>query len=269
MTDKYLVFGNPIAHSMSPSLHAYFAKITQQDLVYDRSLVEEGRFKECADEFFSHGGLGCNITVPCKLDAYSYANTLTDYAKAAGAVNTLKKLDDGTILGDNTDGRGLVRDLLRLKCPLQDSKVLIIGAGGACQGILKPILETNPKSIAIVNRTLSKAEHLASLYQDKVTAASFENLEGSFDVIINATSLSLKNELPNLSDELLGSAKFVYDLMYRKDGDTVFTKKAKALGVTQSFDGFGMLIGQAILSFELWRGVEVDFDKAIEHFMHA
>ena len=148
-------------------------------------------------------------------------------------------------------------------------KVIIIGAGGACQGILKPILETNPKSITIVNRTLSKAEHLASLYQDKVTAASFENLEGSFDVIINATSLSLKNELPNLSDELLGSAKFVYDLMYRKDGDTVFTKKAKALGVTQSFDGFGMLIGQAILSFELWRGVEVDFDKAIEHFMHA
>ena len=108
MTDKDVLFGNPVAHSMSPALHAYFAKETHQDLEYGRILVDEGCFKQCADEFFKNGGLGCNITVPCKLDAFSYADTLTEYAKAAGAVNTLKKMPDGSILGDNTDGRGLV-----------------------------------------------------------------------------------------------------------------------------------------------------------------
>jgi|SRR5574344_687172 shikimate dehydrogenase len=268
MTDKYVLFGNPVEHSMSPMLHEYFAKTLSQDLTYGRILVEDGCFKEAALKFFNEdNGLGCNITVPCKLDAYSFADVLSEYAKAAGAVNTLKKLPDGKIYGDNTDGRGLVADLHRLNCPLEGNKVLIIGAGGAAKGILKPILETNPLSITIVNRTESKALDLASIYDERVTGTSFANLKGQFDVIINATSSSLKDELPALNDEILAKALFVYDLMYRKGGQTVFTKKANELGVKNAFDGFGMLIGQAILSFEVWRGVRPDFSLAVEKFI--
>lgn len=265
MTDKYVVFGNPVEHSMSPKIHSVFAKQTKQDLIYDKILIPLGQFNTYADNFFKEGGLGCNITVPFKLDAYAYADKLSDYAKAAGAVNTLKKLEDGSIYGDNTDGRGLVFDLLRLNCKLKGSKILIIGAGGAAKGILKPILEQEPCSLTIVNRTLSKAQELAALYQG-VKAASFEDLFDRFDVIINATSLSLTDELPNISDELLAKASFVYDLMYRPNGQTVFTQKAKSLGVNHVYDGFGMLIGQALLSFELWRGVKADFQATLDQF---
>ena len=266
MTDKYLVFGNPIAHSMSPDLHTFFADSTNQDLVYDRELVEDGCFNLQADRFFDNGGRGCNITVPCKLDAYNYADTLSEYAKAAGAVNTLKKMEDGTIYGDNTDGRGLVYDLKRLGCVLKGAKVLIIGAGGATQGILKPILEEEPESITIANRTFEKAQKLSLLYKDRVDACALADLEAKYDVIINATSASLKDELPGVSDEVLKAASFAYDLMYRKEGQTVFTKKALDLGVAKANDGFGMLIGQAILSFELWRGVKPSFEDVIRKF---
>lgn len=265
MTDKYLVFGNPVSHSLSPDIHTFFAKTTDQDLVYDRCLVQEGKFKEQADAFFKEGGLGCNITVPCKLDAFSYADELSDYAKAAGAVNTLKKLSDGRIYGDNTDGRGLVYDLKRLNCPLEGSKTLIIGAGGAAKGIIKPILECNPCCITIANRTFNKAQDLADLYQ-MVKASTLEDLNETFDVIINSTSASLKDELPGIKDEIIAKARFVYDLMYRKNGETVFTQKAKSLNIQHAYDGFGMLIGQAVLSFKLWRGVEPDFKKTLEKF---
>lgn len=265
MTDKYVLFGNPVAHSMSPALHAFFAKETNQDLEYGRVLVEDGCFNQCADKFFKNGGLGCNITVPCKLDAFSYADNLTEYAKAAGAVNTLKKMPDGSILGDNTDGRGLVYDLNRLGCPLKDAHVLIIGAGGAAKGILKPIIESGIKKITIVNRTVSKALDLAVFYPGIVDGTSYENLTGPYDVIINATSLSLKNELPNIADSILSKASFVYDLMYRPDGHTCFTDIVSSLGV-KAYDGFGMLVGQAILSFELWRNVKPNFDTAIKKF---
>lgn len=265
MTDKYVLFGNPVAHSMSPALHAFFAQETHQDLEYGRILVEEGCFKLRADEFFRNGGLGCNVTVPCKLDAFSYADNLTEYAESAGAVNTLKKMLDGSILGDNTDGRGLVYDLKRLGCQLKDAHVLIIGAGGAAKGILKPVIECGVKKITIVNRTVSKALDLAVLYPGIVDGTSYENLNGIYDVIINATSLSLKNELPKIGDDIISKSSFVYDLMYRPDGHTCFTDKAVSLGVN-AHDGFGMLVGQAILSFELWREVQPDFDHAIMKF---
>lgn len=265
MTDKYVLFGNPVAHSMSPALHAYFADETHQDLEYGRILVEPGCFRQCADEFFKNGGLGCNITVPCKLDAFSYADSLTEYAKTAGAVNTLKKMADGSILGDNTDGRGLVYDLKRLCCPLKNANVLIIGAGGAAKGILKPIIECGVKKLTIVNRTVSKALDLAVLHPGIVDGTSYENLNGTYDVIINATSLSLKNELPKISDKTISKSSFVYDLMYRPDGHTCFTDKANSLGV-KAYDGFGMLLGQAVLSFELWRNVLPDFDNAVKNF---
>lgn len=266
MTDKYAVFGNPVEHSMSPQLHSYFAKISGQNMEYGKVLVEDSSFKATADEFFKNGGKGCNVTVPCKIDAYDYADSLSEYAKAAGAVNTLKLLDDGSIYGDNTDGRGLCEDLKRLRCPLSDSKILIIGAGGASRGIIKPLLENAVKSITIVNRTLSKAQDIAALFDGLVSVTTYEKLNDQFDVIINATSTSLQNILPPLNDEVVKKAKFAYDLMYRKDGETVFTKHAKSLGISDAYDGFGMLIGQAVLSFELWRGLKPDFSSTIKHF---
>lgn len=265
MTDRYAVLGNPIAHSLSPQIHSYFANQTKQDLVYDRVLVPDGEFKATANKFFLEGGCGCNVTVPCKLDAYSYADTLTDYAKAAGAVNTLKKLPDGKILGDNTDGRGLVLDLLRTNCPLKGSRILIIGAGGAARGILKPIVEQLPKSVTIVNRTLAKAQELASLYE-LVDATEFSSLDDDYDVIINATSTSLEGKLPSISDSVYKNALYVYDLMYKKNENTIFVQKALDCGVKQVHDGFGMLVGQAILSFELWRdNVHLNFNECIEY----
>lgn len=265
MTDRYAVFGNPIAHSLSPQIHSYFADQTKQDLVYDRVLVPEGEFKATADKFFSEGGCGCNVTVPCKLDAYSYADTLTEYAKAAGAVNTLKKLPDGSVLGDNTDGRGLVLDLLRTNCPLKGSRILIIGAGGAARGIIKPIVEQLPQSVTIVNRTLSKAKELAAIYEG-VEATDFSELDGVFDVIINATSTSLDGKLPAISDSIYKNAVYAYDLMYRKNENTVFVQKALDCGIKHVHDGFGMLVGQAILSFELWReSTHLNFNECIEY----
>ncbi len=264
--DKYAIFGNPVAHSMSPSLHTFFAKETSQALEYTRILVPEGGFAQEADRFFADGGKGCNITVPCKTDAFNYADELSDFARAAGAVNTLKKLDDGRIYGDNTDGRGLVYDLNRLGCALFDKKVLILGAGGAARGITLPILNEHPESVCIVNRTVSKAETIARGYEGRVQAAGYESLDDHYDVIINATSTSLSGELPPLSDELIRGASFVYDLMYKVNGLTEFTKKAQKLGVKSVSDGFGMLIGQAVLSFALWRGVTPDFDRALEEF---
>lgn len=264
--DKYAVLGNPIEHSMSPLLHEFFASETNQALSYDRILVENGAFEETVRAFFSNGGRGCNVTVPCKVDAFELADNLSDYATAAGAVNTLKLMDDGSIFGDNTDGRGLVYDLKRLSCPLDDARILIIGAGGAAKGILLPIINESPKEIVITNRTVSKAMALASMYPTKVKGCGFYDLEGNFDLIINASSSSLSGELPPVSDEIVAKATAVYDLMYSKTAETPFTEKARALNVKNVNDGFGMLIGQAILSFELWRGVKPDFNDAIRKF---
>ncbi len=263
MTDRYAVFGNPIAHSLSPKIHAFFARDTGDELSYEPILVPEGRFADTAHEFFCDGK-GCNVTVPCKLDAYAFADVLTPYAEAAGAVNTLKKLEDGRIEGDNTDGRGLTADLKRLGVKLKGAKVLVMGAGGAARGIIRPLQDENTALITIVNRTIEKAKKLAEHFG--VTACSYEGLSAEYDVIINATSTSLNGTLPPLADEIFRKAFFAYDLMYKPDGETVFTKKAFENGCTGVADGFGMLIMQAALSFELWRGVKPDVIKAINYF---
>ncbi len=264
MTDRYAVLGNPIAHSMSPKIHAYFAEITGEDIQYDPLLVPEGEFEQTVTEFFKLGK-GCNITVPCKLNAYDFADELSPYAKAAGAVNTLKKLDDGSILGDNTDGRGLTSDLKRLGVNMKGAKILILGAGGAARGIVRPLQDEDPAAITLVNRTAEKAKSLADNFKIDF-APSFESLKGHFDIILNATSASLGGSIPNVSEDIYAGASFAYDLMYRPDGETIFTKRVKELGCKASSDGFGMLIMQAALSFKIWRGVEPDAQKAIEHF---
>lgn len=261
--DHYAVFGNPIAHSISPKIHAYFSKKAGESMDYTAVLVPTGEFTETADEFFK-SAKGCNITVPCKLDAFKYADELTVEAQAAGAVNTLKKLSDGTIIGHNTDGLGLVADLKRLQVSLKNSSVLILGAGGASRGIIKPLLAQGPLSVTVVNRTLEKAVDLAKNFG--INYSSYADLNGTYDVIINATSSSLSGHLPPLADNILSKACAVYDLMYSKEGSTIFTKKAKELGCKIVSDGFGMLIMQAACSFSFWRGVQIDAEDAIRHF---
>lgn len=264
---QYAVMGNPIHHSLSPLLHAYFAQKCGIDMDYGRILVE-GPFKDAADKFFAAGGKGCNITLPCKLEAFEYAGRLSDNAKRAGAVNTLKKEADGVICGYNTDGPGLVKHLLCLNYPVKDAKILIIGAGGAAKGILGPILAEDPQRIVIVNRTAAKAEDLAARAADaRVSAVAFEalakNEHAAFDLVINASASSIQSTLPQVTDALLSKAYAVYDLMYSKEGSTIFTEHCKALGIGQCSDGFGMLVGQAVLSFKIWNGVEPDFYQAL------
>ncbi|MBO8415803.1 MAG: shikimate dehydrogenase [Proteobacteria bacterium] len=264
---QYAVMGNPIHHSLSPLLHAYFAQKCGIDMDYGRILVE-GPFKDAADKFFAAGGKGCNITLPCKLEAFEYAGRLSDNAKRAGAVNTLKKEADGVICGYNTDGPGLVKHLLYLNYPVKGAKILIIGAGGAAKGILGPILAEDPQSIVIVNRTAAKAEDLAVRAADaRVSAVAFEALakdeHAAFDLVINASASSIQSTLPQVTDALLCKASAVYDLMYSKEGSTIFTEHCRALGIGQCSDGFGMLVGQAVLSFKIWNGVEPDFYQAL------
>ncbi|MFH4367763.1 shikimate dehydrogenase [Vibrio diabolicus] len=254
--DRYAVFGNPIGHSKSPFIHTLFARQTNQSLTYTAECAPVGGFIEAAKAFFADGGKGCNVTLPFKEDAYQFASRLTERAQLAGAVNTLKKLDDGEIIGDNTDGAGLVQDLLQHQVVLEGARILIIGAGGAARGVIKPLLDQKPTSLTITNRTFSKAEELAELFSayGPVTANEMNTIAEEFDVVINSTSASLSGELPAISSSVFADNSTSYDMMYGK-GDTTFNQWAKQHGAAHAYDGLGMLVGQAAESFMLWRGL--------------
>jgi shikimate dehydrogenase len=259
MTDKYAVFGNPIEHSKSPQIHRQFAQQTGQDLSYSKQLVAEDGFEAAADAFFADGGKGLNITVPFKQDAYSYVARTTSRARRAGAVNTLSLEADGTVLGDTTDGVGLVSDIVdNLGWHVRHKKVLILGAGGAVRGVLEPLLEQQPQHIVIANRTVDKALHLAKGFAEfgYLLGCGFDMLdEQQFDLIINGTSASLQGDLPPLPDCLIdsGGATACYDMLYGAE-PTPFMQWATQRGAVVS-DGLGMLVGQAAESFALWRDV--------------
>lgn len=254
--DRYGVFGNPIGHSKSPQIHRLFAEQTGQTLSYEPLLAPLDGFPDFARAFFVQG-LGANVTVPFKEQAYRLADQLTDRARRAGAVNTLKKLEDGTLLGDNTDGVGLVRDLLdNAGVQLQGKRILVLGAGGAVRGVLEPLLAQRPNTLVIANRTLGKAEQLANEFAElgSLSASAFEQLEGPFDLILNGTSASLGGEMPPLADGLIiPGATFCYDMMYGA-APTPFCLWAADLDA-YTRDGLGMLVEQAAAAFELWRGV--------------
>ncbi|HEY8940451.1 MAG TPA: shikimate dehydrogenase [Cellvibrio sp.] len=257
MTDLYAVFGNPIGHSKSPVIHRQFAEQTGQDMHYTKQLVNEGEFEKAAQDFFAQGGKGLNITVPFKLQAFEFAQKLTPRAERAGAVNTLALLGDGTILGDNTDGIGMVHDMHNLGWEIEGKRVLILGAGGAVRGILQPLLEEHPGRVTIANRTLSKAEELAKNFLDlgDIQAKAFEQLHSdNFDIVINGTSASLQGELPPLPEKLLAANACCYDMMYGAE-PTIFLQWAKLHGAAHIADGLGMLIGQAAEAFYLWRQI--------------
>jgi shikimate dehydrogenase len=256
--DRYVVIGNPVAHSKSPDIHARFAAQTGQNLAYDRLLVPLGGFADEVRDLMRQHVKGANVTVPFKLDAYAAASVLTERARAAGAVNTLK-FEDGAIVGDNTDGIGLVTDIVcNAGVPMQGKRILLLGAGGAARGVILPILNQYPAQLVIANRTVSKAVDLARQFGEYgvVEASSFELLRQPFDVIINATSASLSADLPPVPAAIFGSGAFAYDMMYGKE-PTVFMRFALQHGATVR-DGLGMLVEQAAESFFVWRGMRPD-----------
>lgn len=260
MSDHYVVIGNPIAHSKSPQIHTLFASQTQQQMEYERLLAPLDDFKGAVAAFVSAGGKGANITVPFKQEAFALATELTARAARAEAVNTLK-FDGETILGDNTDGAGLVRDITRNHgVDMAGLSILILGAGGAVRGVLQPLLAQRPQTIVIANRTLAKAQELAALFGDSdipVSASTFDALHGSFDLIINGTSASLAGDVPPVPDSIFKANTAVYDMMYGKE-PTAFLQHAALRGVKLRIDGLGMLVEQAAEAFYLWRGVYPD-----------
>lgn len=255
-TDRYAVFGNPIGQSKSPFIHTLFARQTNQNLLYTAETAEVDEFTPVISSFFEQGAKGCNVTAPFKLDAYKFANRLTQRAQLAGAVNTLKKLDDGEIIGDNTDGEGLVQDLLQNRVVLEEVRILIIGAGGAARGIVKPLLDQKPKEVVLTNRTYSKAEELATVFNrhGPVRACEMQLISQPFDLVINSTSAGFSGELPQVCSDIFSATTVSYDMMYGK-GLTTFNQWAADNGVRQTLDGLGMLVGQAAESFMLWRGI--------------
>lgn len=268
--DQYAVVGNPISHSKSPRIHNVFAKQTQQALEYTKIEAPLDCFRDVVKAFFEKGGKGLNVTVPFKEQAWRLCETLSDRARLAGAVNTLYLDDDGLLCGENTDGVGLVSDLRNNNVQLQGKKILIIGAGGAVRGVLQPILNEKPDSLVITNRTLSKADALVKVFSQyrSVESSSFEQLNSSFDLVINGTSASLGGELPNISEAIFAQNTYVYDMMYSKE-ETVFNAWAKKCKVKAVYDGLGMLVEQAAEAFHIWRGVRPATKEVIQSLRDA
>ena len=253
--DNYAVMGNPIEHSKSPIIHTLFAAATGQRLRYTSILVDINGFKEAVDKFFEIGDLGLSVTVPFKEEAWQLSEVRTRRAEKAGAVNTLWQDRDGRIHGDNTDGVGLVHDLQNNDIPIWNKRVLILGAGGAARGVLEPILAEQPADLVIANRTVEKAETLVRLFPEhKVSACGLAGIQGSFDLIINATAASLQGEMPPLPEEIVTDKTCCYDMMYSA-GETVFNHWCRLQGAKKTLDGLGMLIEQAAEQFSIWRGV--------------
>ena len=253
--DRYAVIGNPVAHSKSPQIHAMFATQTGQAMHYARLEAPLGGFAETARAFIESGARGANVTVPFKLDAHDFATTLSDRARAAGAVNTLL-FSDNEIAGDNTDGIGLVTDIIcNAQIGLQGKRILLLGAGGAARGVILPLLEQQPAELVIANRSNDKALALARhfLAHGRVSAAPFSALDGGFDIIINATAASLSDALPPIPSSVFSLDSLAYDMMYAAT-PTIFLRFASQHGAI-SRDGLGMLVEQAAEAFFLWRGV--------------
>lgn len=259
--DRYAVFGHPIGHSQSPRIHRLFAEQTGQTLTYTAEDVTPEIFEPSVKAFFQTGGRGLNCTVPLKELAFRLADTLSDRAQRSKAVNTLALRDDGMIFGENTDGVGLVRDLIHnLGLDLTGQRILILGAGGATRGILEPLLQRQPSRLTIANRTPEKAAQLATEFGDigPITGGDFATLAGGdFDLILNATAASLSGDLPNLPPDILAQDGACYDLAYGRE-PTAFVRWGLEQGARLSVDGIGMLVEQAAEAFHLWRGIRPD-----------
>lgn len=266
MTDLYAVIGNPVAQSKSPRIHAEFGRRLGQDLRYEAILAPRDGFAAAVAAFRAAGGKGLNVTVPFKLEAFALATARTERAEQAGAVNTLK-FDGASALGDNTDGAGLVGDIEgRLGFAIQGKRVLLMGAGGAARGVVLPILDAEPASLAIANRTVAKACALERRFAGfgAVEAGDYARLAGrQFDLVINATSASLAGDLPPLPPGVFAPDSLAYDMVYG-NAPTRFLSYAREQGAATVADGLGMLLAQAAESFWLWRGVRPDIGPVLE-----
>lgn len=255
MSKQFAVIGNPIEQSRSPELHHAFAAKTGIELNYNKRLAPIDGFIESMETFFAEGGVGMNVTVPFKEQAFAQCQVLTERAQIAKAVNTLW-MENGVLHGDNTDGQGLVEAIQALDWNLVDTDLLIIGAGGATRGVIYPLVVAGAKKIVIANRTLARAEQLIADLKDAVpqaelTAISLDQLQGDFDIVINATSASLSGDTLELPNTL--NFTHAYEMAYGKPSS--FLDQAKARGIATS-EGYGMLVGQAIESFSIWNGVK-------------
>ena len=259
--DRYGVMGYPVSHSRSPVIHRLFAQQTGQDLQYELLEVPPDKLETAIKQFERTGGKGLNITLPHKSAVTKLVDRMSERASNAGAINTLV-FRDGEIFGDNTDGVGLLRDLeLNLGLQLKATNILILGAGGATRGIVSPLLDANPASVMIANRTISKAKALAEHYSSEgpVSACRFQDVRSPpvYDLVINATSAGVKGETPPYPEAAIADHTICYDLSYSMR-TTPFSSWAKEHGAARSVMGWGMLIEQAAESFQLWRGVQPD-----------
>ena len=262
--DRYVVIGNPVAHSLSPEIHARFARLTGEAIVYERLVVEPGDFARAAREFFANGGRGANVTLPFKVDAFEFAKERTPRAERAGAVNTLAILRGATVLGDNSDGAGLVRDLTaNLGLELAGRRILLLGAGGAARGVLAPLLALAPAVLVVANRTRERASELARRFRDAgpVEGVGIDAMGGGFDLVVNATSASTRDEPLALPGGLFAPGAVAYDMAYGRAARP-FLESGRAAGARTS-DGLGMLVEQAAESFFLWRGKRPDTASVI------
>jgi len=256
VTDRYAVAGNPIAHSKSPFIHAQFARQTSQDVQYERLLAPLDGFRAAVENFRAAGGRGLNVTLPFKLEAFELAQERSDRAADAQAVNTLK-FDGSTLYGDNTDGVGLLRDIEHnLGFAIQGRSVLLMGAGGAAQGVVGPLLSARPERLVIANRTVEKAQRLAQQFAGcgPLSGGGYAAIAGQqFDLVINATAASLSDSVPDLPEGVFTRDALAYDMMYGKG--LAFVEFANSQGAARVADGIGMLVEQAAESFFIWRGV--------------
>lgn len=264
--DRYSVFGNPVKHSRSPWIHARFARQTGQQLGYTAEEIPLDGFDSRVKSFFASGGKGLNITVPFKENAWALTEVRSAAAQLAGAVNTLYLNSEGRLLGDNTDGTGMLRDIVSNHGGnIAGKHMLIVGAGGAVRGVLPRLLAEKPASIRIVNRTISRAQTLVDLFSStgQLQALEFDQLQGiSFDLIINGTSAGLAGELLPLPGSIISPETWCYDMIYGR-GDTLFQRWAKNHGALKALNGVGMLVEQAAESFYLWRGVRPETASVI------
>lgn len=274
MTDRYAIIGNPVAQAKSPALQTAFAKQFGENMEYGAILAEPGHFATAVREFQRAGGLGMNITMPFKLDAFALADELTPRGRAAGAINMFTLRADGTILGDNTDGFGIMRDITHnLGRALGGARVLLLGAGGAVRGTLLPLFDERPGEIFIANRTAAKAVELAAGFAPQAGAirlagGGFADIRGRFDVIINGSASSMSDEVPPLPAGVWDHNSLAYDMAYRKE-PTAFVRAARAGGAGQAADGLGMVVEQGAECFFLWRGKRPDTAPVIAALRQA
>lgn len=265
--EHYAVVGNPVGHSKSPFIHHFFARQTEQQISYKAWELPLDNFASSVKGFFADAdNKGLNVTVPFKEQAFELCRHVSPRARLAGAVNTLYLNGQGELAGDNTDGLGLVTDLVQNhKVTLRNKKILILGAGGAVRGVLQPILSEQPSRVVICNRTLSRIDTLIERFETVATIekSSFEAVCGEFDIVINGTSASLSGDVPPLPQSVFGAATICYDMMYSLE-PTAFNAWAAAHGASRCIDGLGMLVEQAAEAFAIWRGIRPETAALIQ-----